>query len=182
MSEILRWIIWSYFEIFTLIGLKGLRGINSKNGVSSIVSVIFYYGIIIGMIRETLWTYKWVNPLIGLRGLRGINSKNGVSSIVSVIFYYGIIVGMIRETLWTYKQSCHWNFHRQDKMSCLRRLRQDIGMFGSTYLGKTLSGGRTKCPASAFRGRFVLPRRHCPASQWQDWCSVLDCKTNFQNI
>ena len=76
----------------------GLRGINSKSGVCSIVSVIFYYGIIIGMIRETLWTYEWVNPLIGLMGLKGINSKNGVSSIVSVIFYYGIIIGVVRWT------------------------------------------------------------------------------------
>ena len=49
MSEIMRLIIWSYLEIFSLIGLRGLRGINSKNGVSSIVSVIFYYGIIMDM-------------------------------------------------------------------------------------------------------------------------------------
>ena len=49
--------------------IKGLKGINSKNGVSSIVSAIFYYGIIMGMIRETLRTFNWVNPLIGLRGL-----------------------------------------------------------------------------------------------------------------
>ena len=48
-------------------------------------SVIFYYGIINRMIRETDWTKKWVNPLNGLRGLRGINSKNGVSSIENVI-------------------------------------------------------------------------------------------------
>ena len=53
MSELLKWIIWSYLEIFTL---RGLSGINSKNGVSSIVSVIFYYGIIMGMIRGTKWT------------------------------------------------------------------------------------------------------------------------------
>ena len=66
MFESMRWIIWSYLEIFTL---RGLRGINSKNGVSSIVSVIFYYGIVMGMIRETLWTFNWVNPLIGLWGL-----------------------------------------------------------------------------------------------------------------
>ena len=69
----------------------------------SIVSVIFYYGIIMWMVRETFWTYKWVNALRRLSGLTGINSKNGVSSIVSVIFYYGIIMGMNRETIWTYK-------------------------------------------------------------------------------
>ena len=49
-------------------------------------SVIFSYGIIIGMIKQIIWTYKLVNFLIGLRGLRGIKSKNGVSSIESVIF------------------------------------------------------------------------------------------------
>ena len=52
MSEIMRQINWSYFEFFTLIGLRGLRGIKSKNDVSTIESVMFYYGIIIRMIRE----------------------------------------------------------------------------------------------------------------------------------
>ena len=43
MSEIMRWIIWSYFEIFTLIGLRGLTvgqqtyfyRLNSKGGPRS---------------------------------------------------------------------------------------------------------------------------------------------------
>ena len=61
----------------------GLRLIKEKNGVSSIESVIFFHGIVIGMIKQNLWTYKLVNFLIGLRGLRGINSKNGVSSKIS---------------------------------------------------------------------------------------------------
>ena len=56
MSKIMRQINQSYFEFFTLIGLRGLRGIKSKNGVSSIESVIFFYGIIIGMIIQTIWT------------------------------------------------------------------------------------------------------------------------------
>ena len=81
-----------------LIGLKGLRGINSKSGVSSIESGIFYYGIIMGMIKETLWSYKWVNLLIGLMGLKGINSKNSVFSIVSVIFCNGFIIEVVRWT------------------------------------------------------------------------------------
>ena len=63
----IRETLWTY-KWFNPIGLRGLRGINSKNGVSSIVSVIFYYGILMGIL-------KWVNLLIGLRGLRGINSK-----------------------------------------------------------------------------------------------------------
>ena len=66
----------------------GLRGIKSKIVFSSIESVIFFYRIIIGMIKQNIWTYNLVNFLIGLRGLglRGIKSKNGVSSIESVIF------------------------------------------------------------------------------------------------
>ena len=48
----------------------GLRRINSKNGISSIVSAIFYYGTIIGMIRGTNSIKNRVNPLIGLRGLK----------------------------------------------------------------------------------------------------------------
>ena len=87
-----------------LIELRGLKGINSKNGVSPIESVIFYYGIVMGVYRGVEWNEKWVNPLIGLRWLRGINSKNGVSSIVSVIFYYGTIIWMIRESYWI----CKW--------------------------------------------------------------------------
>ena len=51
MSDIMKWIIWSYLEIFTLIGLGGLRGINSKNCVSTMESVIFYYGIVMGVDR-----------------------------------------------------------------------------------------------------------------------------------
>ena len=62
---------------------------------------MFYYGIIIRMIRETDWTYKWVNSLIRSKGLRGINSKNDISSIGSVIFYHGINIGIIREPDWT---------------------------------------------------------------------------------
>ena len=54
MYEIMRQINRSNFQFFTLIGLRGLRGIKSKNGVSTIESVMFYYGIIIRMIRETL--------------------------------------------------------------------------------------------------------------------------------
>ena len=49
-------IIWTYKLVNFLIGLRGLRGIKSKNGVSSIESVIFFYGIIIGMIIQTIWT------------------------------------------------------------------------------------------------------------------------------
>ena len=52
MFEIMRQINRSNFKFFTLIGLRGLRGIKSKNDVSTIESVIFYYGIIIRMIRE----------------------------------------------------------------------------------------------------------------------------------
>ena len=70
MSKIMRQINRSYFEFFSLIGLRGLRGIKSKNGVSSIESVIFFYGIVIGMIKQIIWTYMLVNFLIGLRGLR----------------------------------------------------------------------------------------------------------------
>ena len=70
----------------------------SKNGVSSIESVIFYYGIVMGVYRGVEWNEKWVNPLIGLRG---INSKNGVSAIESVIFYYGIVMGEYRGAEWT---------------------------------------------------------------------------------
>ena len=94
----MRQIHLSYFEFFTLIGL---RGIKSKNGVSSIESVIFFYGIIIGMIKQTIWTEKCVNLFVGLRGLRGIKSKNGVSSIECVIFLYGLIIGMIKQTIRT---------------------------------------------------------------------------------
>ena len=56
MSRIIRQINRSYFEFFMLIGLRGLRGIKSKNCISSIESVIFFYGIIIGMIIQTIWT------------------------------------------------------------------------------------------------------------------------------
>ena len=52
MFEIMRQINGSNFKLFTLIGLRGLRGIKSKNDVSTIESAIFYYGIIIRMIRE----------------------------------------------------------------------------------------------------------------------------------
>ena len=37
-----------------LIGLRGLKGIKSKNGVSSKESVIFFHGIIIGMITQII--------------------------------------------------------------------------------------------------------------------------------
>ena len=57
-------------------------------------SVIFYYGIVMGVYRGVEWNEKWVNPIIGLRGLKGINSKNGVSAMESVIFYYGIVMGV----------------------------------------------------------------------------------------
>ena len=55
-------------------------------------SVIFYYGIVMGVYRGVECNEKWVNPLIGLRGLRGINSKNGVSAIERLYF--------IMESLW----------------------------------------------------------------------------------
>ena len=48
-----RGVEWNEKLVNPLIGLRELRGINSKNCVSSIVSVIFYYETIIGMIRET---------------------------------------------------------------------------------------------------------------------------------
>ena len=49
MFEIMRQINQSNFQFFTLIGLKGIK---SKNDVSTIESVIFYYGINIGIMRE----------------------------------------------------------------------------------------------------------------------------------
>ena len=56
MSKIMRQINRSYFEFFTLIGLRGLRGIKSKIGDTSIESGLFFYGIIIGMIKQIIWT------------------------------------------------------------------------------------------------------------------------------
>ena len=58
-----RGVEWNEKWVNPLIGLRGLRGINSKNGVSAMENVIFYYGIINRMIRETDWTKKWVKPL-----------------------------------------------------------------------------------------------------------------------
>ena len=47
---------WNEKWVNPLIGLRGLRGINSKNGVSAIESVIFYYGIVMGVYRGAGWT------------------------------------------------------------------------------------------------------------------------------
>ena len=52
----IRGVEWIEKWVNILIGLRGLTGINPKNGVSSMVSVIFYYGIIDGMVRNTIWT------------------------------------------------------------------------------------------------------------------------------
>ena len=56
MYEIMRQINRSNFQFFTLIGLRGLRGIKSKNDVSTIESVIFYYGVVMGVYRGAEWT------------------------------------------------------------------------------------------------------------------------------
>ena len=43
---------WTLKWVNPLFGLMGLRGINSKNYVSTIESVIFYYGIVMGVDRK----------------------------------------------------------------------------------------------------------------------------------
>ena len=46
-----RGIEWNEKWVNPLIGLRGLRGINFKKGVSEIESVIFYYGVVMGVYR-----------------------------------------------------------------------------------------------------------------------------------
>ena len=52
----IRETLWTFNWVNPLIGLRGLRGINSKNGVPTIESVVFYYGIVMGVDRGAEWT------------------------------------------------------------------------------------------------------------------------------